>query len=121
MKHLHILALALAFTQTSWAQTNQELVLDGRFEVYVAPQGGGGNNDEEGSTPSFDPYLNPNTGISIHHCRANAPKRPTLAIFPYVFIPMVARLLRAIKISTRITSPCNRAPNTNLLIGIKAP
>ena len=59
MKHLHILALALAFTQTSWAQTNQELVLDGGFEVYVAPQGGGGNNDEEGSTPSFDPYLKP--------------------------------------------------------------
>ena len=38
MKHLHILALALAFTQTSWAQTNQELVLDGGFEVYVAPR-----------------------------------------------------------------------------------
>ena len=59
MKHLHILALALAFTQTSWAQTNQELVLDGGFEVYVAPQGGGGSDDEEGSTPSFDPYLKP--------------------------------------------------------------
>jgi len=59
MKHLHILALALAFTQTSWAQTHQELVLDGGFEVYVAPQGGGGSNDEEGSTPSFDPYLKP--------------------------------------------------------------
>ena len=117
MKHLHILALALAFTQTSWAQTNQELVLDGGFEVYVAPQGGGGSNDEEGSTPSFDPYLKP----QYWYFNSSLSREPTLAIFPYVFIPMVARLLRAIKISTRITSPFNRAPNTNLLIGIKAP
>ena len=59
MKQLHILVLALAFAQAGMAQTHEELVIDGGFEVYVAPQPTNNNNDEEGTSPSFDPYLKP--------------------------------------------------------------
>ena len=59
MKQLHILVLALAFAQAGMAQTHEELVIDGGFEVYVAPQPANNDDDEEGTSPSFDPYLKP--------------------------------------------------------------
>ena len=59
MKQLHILVLALAFAQAGMAQTHEELVIDGGFEVYVAPQPTNNDDDEEGTSPSFDPYLKP--------------------------------------------------------------
>ena len=59
MKQRHILVLALAFAQAGMAQTHEELVIDGGFEVYVAPQPTNNNDDEEGTSPSFDPYLKP--------------------------------------------------------------
>ena len=59
MKQLHILALALAFAQAGTAQTHEELVIDGGFEVYVKPQNGNEGSGEGGTAPSFDPYLKP--------------------------------------------------------------
>ena len=98
MKQLHILALALAFAQAGTAQTHEELVIDGGFEVYVKPQNGNEGSGEGGTAPTS----NPSIGISTHRCRANARKRHTAATTPYAFSPMAGRSSHAIKTSTHI-------------------
>ena len=87
MKQLHILVLALAFAQAGMAQTHEELVIDGGFEVYVAPQPTNNNDDEEGTSPSFDPYLKPqywyfNSSLSRERTKTAHSGKYSIRVYP---------------------------------------
>ena len=87
MKQLHILALALAFAQAGMAQTHEELVIDGGFEVYVTPQPTNNNDDEEGTSPSFDPYLKPqywyfNSSLSRERTKTAHSGKYSIRVYP---------------------------------------
>jgi len=87
MKQLHILVLALAFAQAGMAQTHEELVIDGGFEVYVTPQPTNNNDDEEGTSPSFDPYLKPqywyfNSSLSRERTKTAHSGKYSIRVYP---------------------------------------
>ena len=87
MKQLHILALALAFAQAGTAQTHEELVIDGGFEVYVKPQNGNEGSGEGGTAPSFDPYLKPqywyfNSSLSRERTKTAHSGNYAIRVFP---------------------------------------
>ena len=87
MKQLHILALAFAFAQAGTAQTHEELVIDGGFEVYVKPQNGNEGSGEGGTAPSFDPYLKPqywyfNSSLSRERTKTAHSGNYAIRVFP---------------------------------------